>query len=250
MVMDKRMAGFSHVKSVLTVPAAPLQYVVNLPANLFDMISSRFRSHQSLAEENAALKSEQLLLRAQLQRLNAIESENNYLKSLMQSTQKVKGKTLIAELLAVSNEPFVHQVTLDKGTHDGVYEGQPVLDASGVMGQVITAGPLTSRVLLINDSRSGIAVQNVRSGIRAAAVGDNYSGRLRLMFVPKTADIQIGDLFLTSGVGDHYQEGYPVGKVVSVVKDPTHQFADIYLQPAANLETSRQVLLIWNQSHA
>ncbi len=245
MVVDKRVDGFARVKSYLSVPAAAVQYVVNVPAMVIDTMTSRVRSHQSLAEENLQLKSERLMLQVQLQRLSALEAENNYLKSLMTSAQKVKGKTLIAELLAVSTEPFVHQVTLDKGRKDGVYDGQPVLDASGVMGQVISAGPITSRVLLINDSRSGVAVQNVRSGIRAAAVGDNYSGRLRLLFVPKTADIQNGDLFLTSGVGDHYQEGYPVGKVVSVIKDPAHQFADIELQPSAQLDTSRQVLLIW-----
>jgi len=244
------MTGFASIRSVLTLPAAPLQYLVHAPTKLIDIISERVRSHQSLAVENAQLKEEQLLLHSRLQRLAAIESENNYLKTLLQSAQKVKGKTLIAELLAVSTEPFTHQVTLDKGRRDGVYDGQPVFDASGVMGQVISAGPVTSRVLLINDARSGVAVQNVRSGIRAVVAGDNYTGMLRLMFVPKTADVRIDDLFLTSGVGDHYQEGYPVGKVVSVVKDPAHQFAEIFLKPSARLETSRQVLLIWYQQHA
>ena len=244
------MTGFASIRSVLTLPAAPLQYLVHAPTKLIDIISERVRSHQSLAVENAQLKEEQLLLHSRLQRLTAIESENNYLKTLLQSAQKVKGKTLIAELLAVSTEPFTHQVTLDKGRRDGVYDGQPVFDASGVMGQVISAGPVTSRVLLINDARSGVAVQNVRSGIRAVVAGDNYTGMLRLMFVPKTADVRIDDLFLTSGVGDHYQEGYPVGKVVSVVKDPAHQFAEIFLKPSARLETSRQVLLIWYQQHA
>lgn len=245
MAADKRAEWFLHYRNLLSIPAAPIQYVVNLPAMLIDTLTARVRSHQSLAEENMRLRTEHLVLQTELQRLSSLEAENKYLKSLMQSAQTVKSKTLIAELLAVSSEPFVHQLTLDKGRHDGVYNGQPVLDASGVMGQVISVGPFTSRVLLINDSRSGVAVQNTRSAIRAAAVGDNYSGRLRLLFVPKTADIQIGDLFTTSGVGDHYREGYPVGKVVSVVKDPAHQFADIELQPSAGLETSRQVLLIW-----
>lgn len=244
------MTSFAAIRSALTLPAVPLQYLASAPTRLIDTVHDRFRSRRSLAKENTRLKSEQLLLQSQLQRLVAVESENNYLKSLLQSSQKVKGKTLIAELLAVSTEPFTHQVTLDKGRRDGVYEGQPVFDASGVMGQVISAGPLTSRVLLINDARSGVAVQNVRSGIRAVAAGDNYTGMMRLMYVPKTADVRIDDLFLTSGIGDHYQEGYPVGKVVSVVKDPAHPFAEIYIKPSARLETSRQVLLIWYQQHA
>lgn len=250
MVMDKRMASFTSIRAAMTLPAAPLQYAVNFPTRLMDTISQVVSSHHKLVTENAKLKSEQLLMYGRLQRFTAIEAENDYLKSLLQSSRKVKGKTLIAELLAIATEPFIHQVTLDKGKRDGVYDGQPVLDATGVMGQVIEAGPTTSRVLLINDSRSGIAVQNARSGIRAVAAGANYSDRLSLMYVPKTADVQIGDLFLTSGMGDHYQEGYPVGKVISVTKDPSHQFSEIRLRPCAHLDTSRQVLLIWYQKHA
>jgi len=213
-------------------------------------LKSVISTHDDLIKENLRLKTDQLLLRSQLQRLLAIESENNYLKSLLQSSQQVKSKTLIAELLSVASEPFVHQVILNKGSRDGVYNGQPVLDASGVMGQVIQAGPITSRVLLINDPRSGIAVQSARNGVRAIAVGDSYSGKMKLMYVPKTADIKTNDIFITSGLGDHYPEGYPVGKVLSVVNDPTNQFAAIYLQPSARLDSSRQVLLVWYQKNA
>jgi rod shape-determining protein MreC len=250
MVVDKRVAGFSSIRAALMLPAAPMHYAVNMPSQIIDLLTDQVSSRQALIAENDQLKSDQLLLQARLQRFVAMESENNYLKSLLQSAHLVQGKTLIAELLAVATEPFIRQVTLDKGKRDGVYVGQPVLDASGVMGQVIDSGPLTSRVLLINDSRSGIAVQNVRSGIRAVAAGDNYSDRLRLMYVPKTADIRIGDLFLTSGLGGLYPEGYPVGKVVAVQNNPTHQFSEIYLQPSARLDTSRQVLLIWQKNNA
>ena len=131
----------------------------------------------------------------------------------------------------MDTEPFINQIVLDKGSRDGVHIGQPVLDANGVMGQVIQVGPLTSRVLLVNDPHSGVAVQNARNGVRAIAGGDSYSGKLRLVYVSKTADIKVGDTFITSGLGDRYPEGYPVGNVVTVVKDPTHQFATIYLQP-------------------
>jgi rod shape-determining protein MreC len=151
-------------------------------------------------------------------------------------------------LLAVDFEPFVHQVILNKGTKDGVYAGQPVLDAMGVMGQIIQVGPITSRAILINDPHSGVSVQNSRNGMRAIAMGD--SDRMRLMYVPKTADIKVGDVFLTSGLGDHYPEGYPVGKVSAISTDPAQQFAKIYLEPSAQLDKSRQVLLIWYQHNA
>ena len=234
----------------MSLPVAPFQYMVSWPTRFIDELKSIISTHDDLVRENLSLKADQLLLRSKLQRLIAIESENNYLKSLLQSSRQVKSKTLIAELLAVASEPFVHQVVLDKGVRDGVYVGQPVLDANGVMGQVIQVGALTSRVILINDPHSGIAVQNARNGMRATAAGDSYSGRLRLMYVSKTADIKEGDIFITSGLGDRYPEGYPVGKVITVNKDPVHPFASIFLQPSAHLDTSRQVLLVWYEKNA
>lgn len=247
MVIDKRWDGFVSVRAALSLPIAPLQYVVNWPTQLIDTVKITISSHDDLVNENLRLKADQLLLQSQLQRLLAVESENNYLKALLQSSKQVKGKTLIAELLSVVFEPFVHQVVVNKGSRDGIYVGQPVLDATGVMGQVIQVGPITSRVMLVNDPRSGIAVQNSRNGMRAIAMGDSYSDKLQLMYVTKTADIKAGDIFLTSGLGDKYPEGYPVGKVSSVITDPAQQFATITLEPSAHLDNSRQVLLIWYQ---
>jgi rod shape-determining protein MreC len=250
MIVDKRMESFASVRAALSLPLAPFQYMISWPIQFIDNLKSILSTHDDLIKENLKLKADQLLMHSQLQRLIAIESENNYLKALLQSSRQVKGKILIGELLAVDSEPFVNQVILNKGSRDDVYVGQPVLDASGVMGQVIQVGPLTSRVLLINDPHSGIAVQNARNGIRAVAVGDSYSGKMRLMYVPKTADIQVNDVFITSGLGDHYPEGYPVGTVLSVVKDPANQFAAILLQPSAHLDSSRQILLVWYQRNA
>lgn len=250
MVMDKRLESFASFRASMTLPVAPLQYMVSWPVHFIDDVKTAASSHHALANENVKLKSDQLLLRAQLQRLVALESENTYLKSLLQSSRRVKGRTLIAELLAVASEPYINQVVIDKGSHDGVYKGQPVLDASGIMGQVMQVGPITSRVLLINDPRSGISVQNVRTGMRAVAMGDSYTGKLRLMYVPKTTDIQASDVFITSGLGDRYPEGYPVGTVLKVDKDPAHQFASVLLGPSARLGRSRQVLLVWYERHA
>jgi rod shape-determining protein MreC len=248
MVLDKRAQGFASIRAALSLPLAPFQYIVNWPAQMIDTVKSAVSTHDRLIEENLKLKSDQLLLQAQLQRLVAIESENDYLKALLQSSRQVKSKTLMAELLAIAVEPFVNQVILNKGSRDDVYVGQPVLDANGVLGQIVQVGPITSRVLLINDPHSGISVQNSRNGIRSIAVGDSYSDKIRLMYVPKTADIRVGDLFITSGLGGRYPEGYPVGKVITLNRDPTHPFATVYLSPSAHLNTSRQVLLVWYKS--
>lgn len=250
MVMDRRLESFISIRAALTLPIAPIQYIVNWPAQQIDHLKTIISTHDDLINQNLKLKSDQLLLRSQLQRLIAIETENNYLKSLMKSSHELKSKTLIAELLAVASEPYVNQVVLNKGTRDGIYVGQPVLDASGVMGQVTQAGLITSRVILINDPRSGVAVQNARNGMRTIAVGDTYASKLHLMYVPKTADIKVGDLFITSGLGDQYPEGYPVGTVLSVTNDPTKPFSDVFLQPSAHLDSSRQVLLVWYKKHA
>lgn len=249
MVMDRRIDQFVVIREALTFPLVPLQYSVSWSINQFKELKTVLSSHDNLLKENIELKAERLLLHAKLQRLTALENENHYLKTLSQFSRQLSPLTLIAELLNVDSEPFVHQVILNKGVRDNVYIGQPVFDAYGVMGQVIQAGPITSRVLLINDPRSGIAVQNARNGVRAVAVGDSYLNNLKLMYVTKTIDIKVGDLFLTSGLGDHFPEGYPVGKVARVIRDPAQQFAIISLQPSAHLDSSRQVLLVWHKEH-
>ena len=244
------MESFASVRAAMTLPIAPIQYIVSWPTQAIGHLKTVVRSHDDLIQQNLQLKSDQLLLRSQLQRLIAVESENTYLKSLLRSSGKLKSKMLIAELLAVDSAPYINQVTLDKGSRDGVYVGQPVVDASGVMGQISQVGPITSRMILVSDPRSGVAVQNTRNGMRTVAVGDSYSGKIKLMYVAKTADVKVGDIFMTSGLGDKYPEGYPVGKVFSVVNDPAKPFAEIYLQPSAHLDSSRQVLLVWYQKHA
>ena len=245
MILDNRVAAVSQLRAAISMPLVPLQYAVSWPIQFFDHVGGSISSRDALIQENLDLKADQLLLRAQVQRLRALELENTQLKALMSSSVEVQGKVLIAQLLAVATEPFINQVLLDKGSKDGVYVGQPVLDANGVMGQVIQVGPLTSRVLLINDAHSGVPVQVARNGIRAIAVGDAYTGQLRLMHVPQTADVRIGDMLITSGLGQHFPEGYPVGQVTAVIKDPGLQFATIAVAAAAHLDRSRGVLLVW-----
>jgi rod shape-determining protein MreC len=245
MTLDKRVATVSHARATLSVILMPLQYIVSAPVQFIDKLGNTVSSHDALVRDNVRLKAQQLLLKAQVQRLLAIETENNQLKALMRSSAEVQGKVLIAQLLSVDTDPFVRQVILDKGTHDGAFIGQPVLDANGVMGKIIHAGPLTSRVLLVNDPHSGVPTQDARNGVRAIAMGDNYTGKLRLVNVPQTADIKVGDMLVTSGLGQHYPEGYPLGKVFSVIKDPGLQFATIIVDPSARLDRARQVLLVW-----
>lgn len=245
MILDQRVTAITQIRAALSMPLAPLQYLVSWPIEMVDRVRDAVSTHDRLIKENLNLKAEQLRLRAQVQRLLAIELENNQLKALMQSSAEVQGNVLVARLLAVSTDPSVHQVVLDKGHKDHVFSGQPVLDANGVMGQVIEVDSLTSRVLLINDRHSGVPVQIARNGVRAIVVGDAYTGKLKLINVQHTADVRPGDVLITSGLGQNFPEGYPVGQVSSVIKDPGLQFATISVEPSAHLDRSRGVLLVW-----
>jgi len=247
MIADKYVPATEHIRTALSLPLLPLQYLVSAPIQVIDKVTHLLSTQDALRKENIDLKAEQLLLKAELQRVAAIEQENNHLKGLLKSSQQIHGKMMIAQMLAMDSDLATHQIVLDKGSHHGVYVGQPVLDAAGVMGQVIQVAPLTSRVLLINDAKSGIAIENARSGLRSIAMGDGYSGRLRLLNVPQTADIRTGDLFLTSGLSDRYPAGYPVGRVLSIIHDPGLPFSAIVLEPSAHLAQSRQVLLVWKE---
>lgn len=249
MILDKYVPATEQVRSALSLPLAPIQYMVSAPFQWMDKLSHLLSTQDSLHKENIDLKAGQLLLQAQLQRLSAIEAENNQLRGLLLSSKQVHGKMIIAQLLSVDSDLAVHQIVLDMGSHNGVFVGQPVLDASGVMGQVIQVSPLSSRVLLINDTKSGIAVENARNGVRSIATGDSYSGRLRLTNISQTMDIRPGDVFLTSGLSDRYPSGYPVGRVASIARDPGLPFITVILEPSAHLDQSRQVLLVWPKIH-
>ena len=245
MVFDRQFPYFSKIRSQMMVVIYPLQVVIDQPTQFFLWLQNSVSAQQEVLAENAQLRARQLLLQAKLQRLLVIERENLQLRELLNSSSHLAGKVVIAQLLAVDLDPLTREVTLDKGSRDGVFHGQPVLDAYGVMGQVIEVGPFTCRILLINDGRSAIPVQNNRNGLRSVAAGTNFTDRLALLNMPITADIVKGDLFVTSGLGGKFPYGYPIGRVVSVEQKSGGRFADILLEPSAHVGSSRLVMLVW-----
>ncbi len=245
MSVDHKDNYFHSVRSALSFVVAPIQYVVDWPVQAADWVKSSFSSHRALVKENQHLKAQSFLLNVQLQRLLSLERENSQLRALLKSSTRAGGKVLAAQLLAVDSDPFIHEVVLDKGVKAGIYVGQPVIDASGVMGQVIQVGPVTSRVLLIDDSRSAVPVQVNRNGVRAIVTGRGVLGGLTMIHVPETTDVKAGDVLVTSGLGQHFPIGYPVGVVRYVAHDPGQAFATIQVAPSAHLNRSRQVLLVW-----
>jgi len=244
MILDRQNVQFHKMRQDLAVIVLPIQLLVDKPIQFFSWLSSSVTAQQNLLNENARLHSRELLLESKLQQLLKLKQENDQLRQLLKSTANIEGQTVVARLLAVSLDPSVAQVVLNKGKSRAVYQGQPVLDAHGVMGQVVEVGLLTSKVSLITDRLSAIPVRNTRNNIRAIAEGMGKS-QLSLINVPDTTDIQIGDLFVASGLGLHFPVGYPVAIVTKVQHNPGQRFAMILLKPVAHLDQTQQVLLVW-----
>ena len=236
-----------HLRYQFSLLALPVQKLVDTPFRLASWISNTVVTQQHLLSDNARLRANELLLEAKLQRLVALQQENQNLHQLLNSSVHLGAKTLVAQLLAVDLDPLAQQVIINKGRNNKVYEGQPVLDAYGVMGQITNVGPYTSRVLLISDPRSAIPVQDSRSGVRAIAVGLGSGALLSLLHVPDKSDIHEGDLLVSSSLGQRFPAGYPVGKVIGVERVSGDPFVSVTVAPSARLDRGQQVLLIWPQ---
>jgi len=245
MMANLRLTAIQEWRARLTMMTAPLSYGVSAPSGLIQYLRELFASHLTLQQENAELRSQQFLLKAQLLKFLALQTENQQLRALLDSSPPQGGRMMVAQLIAVAQDPYEQTITVDKGRRYQVTVGQPVLDASGIMGQVIEAGPYSSRVLLLTDPRSAIPVQVARTGERGMAVGDGVPGHLKLLHIPQTSDIINGDVLVTSGLGHRYPAGYPVGTVESVIRKPGEPFSDIRLKPAADVGRSHLVLLFW-----
>jgi rod shape-determining protein MreC len=245
-ISDHRTAALAKVRAVLSTAVVPLQYVVNAPVAAVDWMATSISSHKALVEENTSLQIQQILLKAQLQKLLTLEKENQQLRDLVKSFPTTSStKMLIAQVLAVDSDPFLHQIVVDRGSEDNVYVGQPVLDVTGVMGQVVSVASSTSRIMLLSDSSSAIPIEVARNNVRGIAVGGGALGYLYLEHIPETTDIKVGDDLVSSGLGMRYPVGYPVGTVTKVTHASGEPFMNIEIQPAAYLERSRLVLLVW-----
>nr|WP_231951023.1 rod shape-determining protein MreC [Legionella waltersii] len=245
MFADYHYRYLDSVRSGFSLIVSPLQYAVDYPVRVVGWVQSLVSAKKALIDENIRLKYKQTMLEAELQKLLAIQKENSQLKELLLTSSKAEMQVMAAQILAVDTSDARQIVVLNKGKRDGVYVGQPVLDAKGVMGQVIDVGPFTSTLLLISDSKSAVPVRNNRTGERAILVGTNNIEQLSLINLPKTSSIHPGDVLVTSGLGRRYPEGYPVGKVEQVSSLPGEDFVKVFVNPVALLNRNRLVLLIW-----
>ncbi|MDF1677989.1 MAG: rod shape-determining protein MreC [Legionellaceae bacterium] len=242
--------GVVSLHQLLASAASPFQYVVDAPSRFAVWSRGVWSSKQALLAETRALHEEQLHLKAALQQLSSLQHENTILKSLLALSEQSKHPMMTAEVLAVETTRTRHVLVINKGKKNGVLLGQLVLDAEGVMGQVIEVGLMTSTVLLISDSASAVPVRNQRTGETAILAGTNLPERLSLIYLPKTASVETGDVLVTSGLGKNYPEGYPVG-VVNKVENPLGEaFIRIDVKPFTRYHRSRMVLLVWPDEKA
>lgn len=244
MTVDHRYHHLETVRAVLATALSPLQALVNLPFELGDWAGETFASRQRLLEENAELRAWRLQQQASLQRQAALQEENARLRRLLGASQRVPEEVLVAELVAVDVDPYRHQVVVNKGLMHGVHLEQPLLAAEGVMGQILHLGAYTSTAILITDPSHALPVQLNRTGMRTVARGSGTANRLLLPHVPNDADIRVGDLLVTSGLGGRFPRGYPVGEVTVVERDPGRPFATVIATPSAQLDRSFEVLLV------
>lgn len=231
------------VRQISMTIGAPLQYLVDTPSRLISWLEASVSSKQELLKQNMELKSKNLLYQANLRQLINRQNENKTLRTLLNASDEQFSKVEVAKLLSVASNPYRKLIVLNKGSKNGVYVNQAVLDGNGVVGQVIEVGPLTCVVLLINDSESIIPVKFDKSGERGFLAGDGQ--RLNLIDIAKTAKVSKGDLLVSSGLAQRLPKGYPVGVVEEVNKEPDEPFLTISVTPSAGLSNSELFLLVW-----
>lgn len=246
MVIDHRDNHLDTVRKAIGATVYPLRIVVDAPISLWRWGNEVATSRNDLQLENSRLHTERLLTQARLQRYAALEAENARLRAMLEARSRMRNQVRVAEIMSASANPFRHVLVVDKGTNDGVYDGQTIVDANGVVGQIIEAGVLSSQGILISDPDHALPVEVNRNGLRTIAVGTGEFARLDLPFLPNNADIVEGDLLVTSGLGGAFPAGYPVGTIDSVTVKPEEPFAIVTAVPAAALNQIREVMLVWS----
>lgn len=245
MVIDARLTLLQPLRAQLGLIVEPVYWAGRLPVRIWDGATQELSTRSELTAENERLKVEQLMLQRRLQKLAALTEQNVRLRELLNSAALVDDEVLATELIGIDPNPFTHRILIDKGEKDGVIMGQPVLDARGLMGQVVEVMPYASRVLLLTDTTHSIPVQVNRNGLRAIASGTGNPERLELRHVADTADIKEGDLLVSSGLGQRFPAGYPVAMVSEVIHDSGQPFAVVRAVPTAMLNRSRYMLLVF-----
>lgn len=245
MAVDLRTDVMRPARSLTSDAIYPLQRLIHLPSQVGSWFVELVTPRSSLLEDNARLERQNVLLQQKLQKFEYLELENQRLRNLDDARLRLRDdRVIVADLIGASTDPYSHHIILDKGSEDGLHEGQPLLDPNGVLGQITEVSMTRAIGLLVSDPRHAVPVQINRNGLRSIVQGTGDYQRLDLQHVPQGSDVEVGDLLVTSGLGGRFPPGYPVGRVHKIQADPGSTFLTIHVEPAAALRTNQPVLIV------
>ncbi len=246
--VDRQSNYLNPVRETLSFVVYPIQLAVDLQIGLTETISSYLKTQKTLMNDLEKLRTENLQLSVRAQRYSAVKRENSRLRDLLDFPAVPDQRTIVANILSIDTKSGSQQIVVNKGENTGAQVGQAMVDVHGVIGQVIKVGPYSAIGLLITDPKHSIPVELNRTGLRAVVTGIDESKKLSLSFVPMDADVVTGDLVVSSGLGNRFPSGYPVGTIKSVARVEGESFADISVEPISDLTFSREVLLVGSPS--
>lgn len=244
MVLDHRGGWLRAARAQAEVAVQPLWWLASLPSRLGSSVREDAATRAQLARENRTLRNALLVSGARNARLQAAAAENARLRGLLAGAERARLDVQLASILDIDLDRTRQRLVLDAGSRDGVRIGQPVIDAGGLMGQVIATTPRTATVLLITDPDHAIPTVVARTGVRVMVYGSGRSDLLRALDVPLSAEVRAGDVLLTSGLGRRFPPGFAVGTVGALAPDESRAFLQGDVVPAAQLDRGRDVLLL------
>jgi rod shape-determining protein MreC len=245
MVLDHRQGYLEVARSWLASSVHPLRVVVQAPFNAWDWVTDSFSDRGQLKAQNQELQAQLRVANLQLLRMAALSQENLQLRAIREASSKLQTRSLVTEIMRVDIDPYRHRVLLNHGAKEDLYKGQAVLDAQGVFGQVTRVGQFASEVIMITDSGHATPVRINRTGLRTIAYGTSSFKKLNLPYITGDADVKVGDLLVTSGLGGIFPAGYPVAEISRVERDPSQSFATVEAKPLARMEQAHELLLVW-----
>ena len=244
LVNDQKSNYLAIFRNSIAIAVYPLQSLVVMPSNLFSWIDKNFSSREALTLENKILLNQQNINNTTLQRYQSLEQENLRLREILNAAKRLEHKVEIARIISANINPYRHTIVINKGEKDDIHAGQVIVDADGVMGQILYTNFLTSEAILISDADHALPVQINRNGLRTIVLGNGSYTNLNAPYIPNNADIKIGDLLVTSGLGGKFPAGYPVATINSIVRNPSEQFSNVTAKPIALLNQAQEVMLI------
>lgn len=245
MFMDQRSGLLQNARYLLQAVAYPVQLAVSSPSAAWHWALENLETRDSLRAENRRLQAHQRELELRVLRYDALAHENAALRGLAAALPPLAERWLPAEIVNVELNSLRQRVLIDRGTRNGVFKAQALLDEHGLLGQTTHVGPWSAEVILITDPEHAVPVQIQRTGLRTIAVGGGNAGALALPYLPSNADVKRGDLLVTSGLGGVFPAGYPVARVAEVHRDAVQPLAQVRATPTAQIDRAREVMLVW-----